>query len=306
MIDIVIVNWNGRAYCEDLLPQILEHWKDSVGKVVVVDNDSKDGSQDAIAKHFPWVTLVCLPQNVGYAKGNNAGIALCNSPIVLLLNNDTKIIDPYYLHKISSRFQENSKLAVWGGKLILKNGRFQTGAAGFDRGLLSFFTYFLFLSRLFPESSAPFYIDQKAFSKRTNLIYVDWISGASMAVNRKTLLEIGGVPEDYFMYAEDIKLCRSVREKGLSIAYDPTASIVHFHGGSETTLDTKTRWIDSTLSEYSRDRGSVKRTLAKLIFGVGFALRAAIYKLLSMISPQKESLSASYKRMVIYMKAALR
>ncbi|MFM0061759.1 glycosyltransferase family 2 protein [Paraburkholderia aspalathi] len=305
-IDILIVNWNGKNFLEKLLPQLfnLEDFNSFVSKLIVVDNASEDGSVNYILNNFPRVELISLDHNCGYAKGNNIGLRRCAAQYVFLLNNDLEIRDPAILRKLVTLAQATDSFGAIAPALYLPRGQLQTGAGGFDRGLLSFFSYFLFVGRVFPVFSRPFYIDQGRLVRRAESVALDWVSGAAMMVNSSALKEIGGIPEDYFMYSEDVKLCRNIRAKGLRVIYSPSTSIFHIHGGSENKGGVKTRWIESTLSEYGSRCGPVRIGMAKLTFASGFMLRGAAYFLMALFARgQQDKLAA--RRMFHYFRAAM-
>jgi GT2 family glycosyltransferase len=305
-VDILIVNWNGRHFCETLIPELLALpcFEELISSIVIVDNGSVDGSVDYISTNFPFIKLLALGENRGYAKGNNVGLNVCDAEFVLLLNNDTSINDPKFLRKLVDSARSEPDCGAVSPALYLPSGRLQTGAGGFDRGLVSYISYFLFLGKLLPRVSKPFYFDQHMFRNCSSPVHLDWVSGAAMLVRTGALKQVGGVPEDYFMYSEDIKLCRNLREMGLKINYLPSSTLIHMHGGSEDARGVKTRWIESTLTEYGLHVGTSKRWLAKTIFYVGFMLRASAYGIRWVLA-KRESDRVSASKMLIYSKAAL-
>jgi GT2 family glycosyltransferase len=277
-VDIVIVNWNGAAYCRTLLGSLREHpERHLLGRVVVVDNGSTDESIDYIVRHHSWVTLVRSDWNRGYAAGNNLGIPYCSADIVMLLNNDTAVEDEHFFGKVLAVFAADARIGAVGPALVLPDGRLQTGAMGYDLCLYSLFCFFLFLARIAPSVSRPFYLDQALPRRRGTLVDVEWVSGAAMAVRRDALAAVGGVPEDYFMYAEDIKLCRLIRASGYRVCYLPTAWVVHSHGGSANAGGENTRWITSILDEHERMSSRLSGWVARAILVTGFSLRGCVH-----------------------------
>jgi N-acetylglucosaminyl-diphospho-decaprenol L-rhamnosyltransferase len=276
-VDIVIVNWNGAAYCRTLLGSLREHpERHLLGRVVVVDNGSTDESIDCIAHHHPWVTLVRSDWNRGYAAGNNLGLPYCTADIVILLNNDTVVEDDHFFGKVLATFAADARIGAVGPALVLPDGRLQTGAMGYDLCLYSLVCSFLFLARILPSVSRPFYLDQELPRRRGMLVDVEWVSGAAMALRRDVLKAVGGVPEDYFMYAEDITLCRTIRASGYRVCYLPTAWVVHSHGGSVNAGE-NTRWITSILDEHERMSNRLSGLVARAILVIGFSLRGCIH-----------------------------
>jgi GT2 family glycosyltransferase len=276
-----------------------------IGGIIVVDNGSVDGSPDRVATAFPSVQLLRSRDNLGFAGGNNLALADCRSSYVFLLNNDTEVADPRFVTTLCEVLDASPSIAAAGPALVLPDGRYQTGAAGQDGSLLSFASYFLFLSRLLPSLFRPFYLDQSRYATERSPIPVDWVSGAAMMVRREQVVRAGGVPDDYFMYAEDVKLCRSLRRQGCSVYYVPFARVLHHHGTSENAAGVKTRWIDSTLQEYRARAGALKGSIAAATFSLGFFLRAGIYAIAGLSRDRQRLLPAS-RRMTIYGRAAWR
>jgi GT2 family glycosyltransferase len=188
--------------------------------------------------------------------------------------------------------------------LVLPSGALQSGVGGFDISLITAFNYFFLLSRLFPAWFRGFYISQDAFVGRTDEIVIDWVCGAAMLVRTEALRAVGGVPADYFMYAEDIRLCRMLRKAGHVIKYVPSAKLLHVHGGTSEAKQVSTRWVSSTLTECGAISNPTTVQLMKLIFAAGFFVRSVAYAAGAAVTR-----SADYRRrasaMWAYCKASL-
>ncbi len=305
LIDIIIVNWNGWRYCCTLLPH-LQSFAESglVGQVIVVDNASTDDSPTLIADNFPWAKLICSPKNLGYGLGNNLGIEQATAPYVWLLNNDTEIVDSQVLERLVAELDRDHRCVAVGPALILNNGGYQTGAAGFDIALHTIFNYFFFLARVFPHRFPGLYLSQRAFAGHAEAVRVDWLCGAAMLVRRAPLVAVGGFPSDYFMYAEDIRVCRSLRQAGYCVKYVPRARLLHHHGGSEGSGTPKTRWLESTLAECSTVMTPARSFLARIIFATGFLMRSCIYGVMSLVRSSPGTRTSS-RRMWLFFKATV-
>ncbi|UIF89511.1 glycosyltransferase (plasmid) [Cupriavidus necator] len=120
------------ALCEKLLRQLtaLPNFDRLISSVVVVDNGSADGSAEYIASNFPRVKLLALTENLGYAKGNNLGLKMCQAEFVLLLNNDTEINDANFISKLTDYAAANPACGAISPALYLPSGRLQTGRVG--------------------------------------------------------------------------------------------------------------------------------------------------------------------------------
>ncbi|MDP9902212.1 glycosyltransferase family 2 protein [Variovorax ginsengisoli] len=304
MFNVVIVNWNGLQFCKDLFEDISKISDELFLRCIVVDNASSDGSVEFIRENYPKINLITSNENLGYAKGNNIGLRHCTEDYVFLLNNDTRIADKDFFKKIISFLEKNPSIGAMTPTLVLPDGRLQTGACGFDKGLISYVAHFFFLSKISIKYFPPLYLDQRVCIASGKETLVDWVSGACLVARRDVLVKVGGVPSDYFMYAEDIKLCRNIKQIGYSVAYFPGAKLMHIHGGSETEKSTKTRWITSTLSEYEQREGSGAKKIAQMIFFLGFLARSFIYYWLYLFS-RKNRFKVAGKKMWMYAMASL-
>jgi GT2 family glycosyltransferase len=250
MIDlsVVILNWNTR---EDLrrclasiarnssaqrsLTAIRAYGEVPVGdgvaasdgpriEVIVVDNDSSDGSPEMTRENFPWAKLIVNPENVGFSAGNNRGIEAAEGRYVLLLNPDTTV-HPGALEALVSFADLRREAGVVGAKLLNGDGSLQYSCRAFPTLATAFFRDTP-LGRLFPKNRYNrdyLLTDWDHDSPRE----VDWVSGAAMLLRRETLDQIGGLDESFFMYCEDMDICYRAREKGWTVLFCPDAVITH-------------------------------------------------------------------------------
>lgn len=273
VLSIVIVNWNTCGLLLECLNR-LSPIKDRID-VIVVDNASSDGSADVVSQTFPWVRLVRNVGNIGYAAANNQGWRVAKGNKILLLNSDTKP-DPVSIFAMVDFLNDRPQIGVVGPYLRLKNGQAQVGAAGWELSLISAFCYQSMLHRLFPRVCKGFYLHQPAF-RNYGPIMVDWVSGAAMMTRRDVLQKVGGIPEHYFMYAEDIKFCRMVRSLGYKVVYLPDVEIVHLHGASSAEQNRiPTQWLKSTLFYYQSSHCAIATRMIAMIFAAGSLLRAIV------------------------------
>ena len=118
ILSIIIVNWNNKNLLEDCLKSICDTQNCENYEIVVVDNNSNDGSVDLIKKEFPKVKLIENEKNLGFAKANNQAIRISKAKYIMLLNNDTIIIQNDCFDKMIKFMEENIKVGVLGCKLL--------------------------------------------------------------------------------------------------------------------------------------------------------------------------------------------
>jgi N-acetylglucosaminyl-diphospho-decaprenol L-rhamnosyltransferase len=221
-VDAVVVSYNSRDTLRDCVAPICSL---PGVEVTVVDNDSPDDALATIAD-LP-IRIVEAGRNGGFAFGCNLGTSGGNAPYVLLLNPDARI-EPAALATLVSALEDDPGLAMAGPRILDDEGGLMRTQRSFPR-LRSTWAQALFLHRLARRARWADEVvwDPEAYERPAS---PDWISGACMLVRRTALEEIGGLDERFFLYCEDIDLCRSLRAAGHGIRYEPAATVMH-HGG---------------------------------------------------------------------------
>ena len=191
--------------------------------VFAVDNASGDGSLDSIAD-LP-VTSIALDENRGFSHGNNVGIRAGDAPLVLFLNPDARI-EPDALRRLA-RVLDDERVGAAAPKIVDDDGSLHFSQRRFPT-LRATYARALFLHRLFPDVEE-LVRDPAAYEQPGS---PDWVSGACVLVRRSLLERLGGWDESFFLYAEDIDLCRRIRDAGCDIRYEPAAVARHVGGVS--------------------------------------------------------------------------
>jgi GT2 family glycosyltransferase len=223
VVDVVIVSYNSRDRLRVCVEPLLAAPSTNV---IVVDNASPDASLEAV-RELP-LTAIQLSHNGGFAHGVNAGWRAGSSPYVLLLNPDARIDEPS-IEALVLALEQDPELGAVAPRIVDEDGSLDYSQRRFPR-LRSTYARAFFLHRLFP--SAPWtdelVRDEEVYARRGS---PDWVSGACILLRRQALEELGGLDEGFFMYGEDIDLCRRLRAAGYELLYDPTA-LVHHEGGA--------------------------------------------------------------------------
>jgi N-acetylglucosaminyl-diphospho-decaprenol L-rhamnosyltransferase len=223
---IVIVTYNSRSEIGPCLDSIVGHLEPFAAEVVVVDNQSQDGTPDLVRRHWPTVRVVEAGGNLGFSRANNLGIAATGGDLVLLLNPDT-IVPPGALQAlIRGLLAEDA--AVAGPRLVDGDGfpELSFGPPISPWGeLVQKLRLALYVRRVRPVVR---YIDR--LSRQAGVRA--WVSGACLLVRRTALEAVGGLDERYFMYTEDVDLCTAVRARGGAVVFVPQAEVVHLRGRS--------------------------------------------------------------------------
>ena len=283
ILSVVIVNWN---VCDLLRESLLSVRKESTLEdleVVVVDNNSTDGSVEMVRAEFPWVRLVVHERNLGFAGGNNAALPLCRGRYVLLLNPDTVVVNRA-LDRLIAWMDRHPRAAIAGCRLLNTDGSLQRWTGGAFPNLANVLTHNLFLDSLLPARLRPtplYRVGDGAADEQ-----VQWVSGACLVVRREAL-DGRLFDESYFMYAEDLELCERVAARGWEVWYTPSASVVHHHGRSlkQQSGQIALSPVRGPRTFFARKRGPASVFMYDVISTSGFFLRWLGLSAMSVVRP---------------------
>jgi GT2 family glycosyltransferase len=295
-VSIIIVNWKVR----DLLRQCLASLHALGGlppdrmQIIVVDNDSCDGSTAMVASEYPDVELIANADNRGFGRANNQALPLCRGRYVLLLNPDTLVLDSA-VRRLVEHMELNPDVAAIGCRLLNADRSLQRWTGGAFPRALNLASHYFFLDRLLPRRlrPAPLYLDADVQED----IEVDWVSGACMIL-RPSMLGGKLFDPEFFLYAEDMELCHRLKCAGHRILYSPCASIIHYQGASmkQQQGDVLLASLKGPRQFYRRMRGeSAVRWFDRLTI-TGFALRWALYSVASWWRPDGNKEKAASSR----------
>ncbi len=229
MISVIIVNWNTK----DLLKQTVSSLLASTSlplEVIVVDNASTDGSIEMIKEEFPQIVHLVNTENLGFGKANNQGMAKATGEVFFLLNSDT-IVHTHAVDTLYAYLQEHQEVGMVGPKLLNADGTFQHACRRRLPNPLNSFLYLSGIGKIFPRSEVMNAYKMQAESPDISGP-VEAISGAAMCFRRSVYAATGGFDERFFMYGEDLDLCKMTHDNGFPIHYVHTAVITHLGGQS--------------------------------------------------------------------------
>jgi GT2 family glycosyltransferase len=229
-LSVVIVNYNVKYFLEQCLHAALKAAELVDSEIVVVDNDSVDGSCQMVEEKFPEVKLISNRENLGFSKANNQAIRIAKGEYILLLNPDTVVEEDSFL-KIVGFMDRTPDAGGMGVKMIDGKGRFlPESKRGLPTPEVAFWKMFGF-SRLFPHSRY-FSRYHLGYLSNDEIHEVEVLAGAFMLLRTEVLNKIGLLDEDYFMYGEDIDLSYRIRLGGYKNYYFPETTIIHYKGES--------------------------------------------------------------------------
>lgn len=286
-VSIIIVSFNTKELLIDCIKSVIKFTKNVSYEIIVVDNDSKDGSVSAVKKEFKALKnfkVIANTSNVGFAEANNRGFKAAEGEFVLLLNSDTYFIE----NVISKMFRvfEDPKIGIASCQLLNKDKSIQPSGGYFPTPLRLFWWLF-FIDDLPVFSSILSSIHPKP-SFFENSHKQDWVTGAFFLIRKQCLDEVGEFSTDYFMYTEEMDFCYRARKQGWGVWFESKAAIVHLgqaSGSSEYALTQEMRNVRLFMRKYHSSQYRISYYLVKS----GVLFRAIVFGILG-----KESLSTLY------------
>lgn len=260
-LEIIIVSYNSEFWLKKTLTTLYEEYIDSthtIVQVTVVDNGSTDDSVQMLKKHFPQVRRLIISRNMGFGYANNQAIAQSKAPFVMLLNSDMELTADSRLDTLLTFMKDNPKVGIITPRVQFTNGSLDPACHRGEPTLWSSFTYFTRLEKFF-GSTKLFGQYHQGYKNLDTIHTVDACSGAAMIIRRKALDSVGLFDERFFMYAEDLDLCKRFREHQYLIVYHPGASIIHHKyksgiGGTSKIIARSTRkhFYDTMLQYFDK------------------------------------------------------
>ena len=226
VLSIIIVSFNTKDITKNCLESVFNSLKNSEisYEIVIVDNDSQDGSVEMLRemqKKHPQIKLALNKINTGFGKANNQGVKLASSEYVLLLNSDTVVLDNAVEILLNFLTENEGKMHFLGGKLLNMDMTPQASSGPFYSLPVIFGALFLRgdywnLTRYSPNSTKQ----------------VDWVSGACILTKKEYFTKLKGFDEGIFMYMEEIDLLHRARKQGFKVYFYPEARFIHLGSAS--------------------------------------------------------------------------
>lgn len=273
MISIITINYNGLVNTRNLLESIKKSIIDIDYEMIVVDNASKENEAEILQSEFPWIKIVKSAENLGFSGGNNLGVNKSKGDILLFLNNDL-IVSAGFLEPLLSILSERKKVGIVSPKILNMDGSLcYGGSSKLGRFLLRIHYYNGTLNQGLQYSQE-----------------VDLAHGAALMIRRTVLENIGGWPEIYFLYSEEIDLSINVRNIGYYIWYEPKSLVYHL--GSQSTGK------DSPLVNYYNTRNRFllyKRNLkgTTKILSISYQVLLNVYSIFRLLISHKIDLAGA-------------
>jgi GT2 family glycosyltransferase len=237
-LSIIIINYNTFTLTCNCIASVQEKLVDVEYEIILVDNASKECDPNLFKERFPFIELVASPVNTGFAGGNNIGVRHAKGEYILLLNSDTELINNAPRICLDHLIQ-NKEVGMVTCQLIYPDGRIQANCRRF-RTITWELLQVIPLYKLLPKAKREAlmlhtYFDHKSFAN------CDWVWGAFMLFPKSIIQQLPErkLPEDFFMYCEDVLWCWNFKQLGYKIHFLPEAKVMHIHKGSTS----KDKWV---------------------------------------------------------------
>ena len=216
IFSIIITSYNTKKLTKECIDSVFLHCDENDFEIIVVDNNSHDGSAEMLQNDFgKKIKLIINKNNAGFGAANNLGAKSAKGDYLFFLNSDT-IIESDILKPMFNNFKKNSKIGIISPKLLNGERINQFDAYG----------EFPTLIKTISEKI----IKQKANTGEPSS--ADWVSGAALVIRKNLFDTLEGFDEKFFMYFEDIDLCKRVKESGYGVNVFPKVEVIHFGGQS--------------------------------------------------------------------------
>ena len=280
-VSVIIVSYNTKELTKKCISSIFEKTKDLTYEIIVVDNDSRDGSVGELKKTFQdKITIIESKENLGFGRANNLGIKQAQGKYIFLLNSDTELINNA-IKIFYDYMEQNPKVGICGGNLYDEN---MQPTFSCNNTTSSFSSYF-FHKYSYPLTKIYCLATKRHiypyFNYTDKIKYVGDIIGADMFTRKELLDKFGAFDENIFLYTEDTELNYRIYNNGYLIVSIPQAKIFHFCGksGSKDIINKHFQIIKSETYVYYKLYGK-KSYFIYLNRKFAWTLRIIIYSLI--------------------------
>lgn len=225
-LSIVIVNYKTKNLVRECLKNIFALDLSLEYEIIVVDNNSCDGTEKILREEFPTVKFLQTGKNRGCGAGNNLGVSKAWGEYILIINPDIVVL-PNSIEKMVNFLDNNRAAGLVAPKLLYPNREYQPSRYRFPKFYMPVFIRTeLGLLKKGKEKVENYFMEDVKNNKPQA---VDWVRGASFLVRRDLWQKINGFDERYFIYLEDTDLCRRIWAAGFEVWYLPEAEIIHYY-----------------------------------------------------------------------------
>ncbi len=250
-LSIIIVSYNDVDYLERCVFSLYQKLANfSNWEIIIVNNDKRQDIYQ-LPLNFSKIKVLNQEKNRGFGAGVNQGVAKATGDLLLLLNPDTEVIK-IKINDIIQEFERDNQVGIIGGRIVDRNNKNQEWSAGWEMSLYNLIKNNIGLSKT------------KQVWNSKKKINCDWVTGTMLFIKKKLFRELGGFDENFFMYFEDMDLCKRARLQNKKIVFMPKLKTFHASGKSYADARTqKTHYYNSLEYYFQKHYGRFKYYLIK-------------------------------------------
>ena len=224
-LSCIIVNYKNSEPLKDCLASLYQTVQGIDFETIIVDNSENDLGLQPLRELYPKAQFVSNSSNVGFAKANNQAAKIALGKVLIFLNPDT-ILSDQAIDSMYRYYCSHKETGVLGPKVVDPEGSLQYSCRRYPTLWTGLFNRYSILSRLFPENRFTSQYLMRDFD-HNEIRQVDWLSGCCLMVSKNTFENSHGFDENYFLFNEDVDLCRTIKQAGKEVIYFPEATIIH-------------------------------------------------------------------------------
>lgn len=267
---IIFVNYKTKDLTIQAIQSVIEKTDGLEYEIFVVDNNSQDGSIEAIEQEFPNINIIKNPINAGFGAANNLAIKQARGKYILCLNTDTLLIN----NAVKNMFdfmekEENKNVGVCGGYIFDKD--LNSSNCGGNFPSLTDIIWKFGLRKIFPKQYKKYCVTLNSEDKKY-IKNIDYIAGADIFFRKSVLDKVGLFDEQFFMYYEETDLCKRIKDAGYEIKFVEDAQIQHFEGQSIDCDLKHKKLVKTSEMIYFKKHYPRKLWLVKLLYTILYTI----------------------------------
>ena len=223
-VAVVILNYNGKKFLEQFLPNVIANCDPNLAEIVVADNASTDESVAFMRKRFPEIRLIENGSNGGFATGYNLALRQIEAQYYVLLNSDIEVA-PHWIEPVIEMMDKDPQIAACQPKILSYYHKEHFEYAGASGGFIDKYGYPFCRGRVFQNL-------EKDEHQYDTPMEVFWATGACMFVRADLYHQLGGLDDSFFAHMEEIDLCWRLKNAGFKVYCCPQSWVFHIGGGT--------------------------------------------------------------------------
>ncbi len=223
-VAVVILNYNGKKFLEQFLPNVIANCDPNLAEIVVADNASTDESVAFMRERFPEIRLIENGSNGGFATGYNLALRQIEAQYYVLLNSDIEVA-PHWIEPVIEMMDNDPQIAACQPKILSYYHKEQFEYAGASGGFIDKYGYPFCRGRVFQNL-------EKDEHQYDTPMEVFWATGACMFVRADLYHQLGGLDDSFFAHMEEIDLCWRLKNAGFKVYCCPQSWVFHIGGGT--------------------------------------------------------------------------